>query len=187
MSRLAKAPAAFTLVELLVVIAILSLLMALVIPGVRGALDRARKVQCLNNLRQIGLATHMYMSDRNDSQLPPEGPVRSTEEVMRQLSTYLPRGPIRHRTVWYCPASPSRSWVYWYAVNPATHGAHMELFEAGPSRIPYHFDRGGVPGNAGTPTTPRQAWHDDQYNVLFVDGRAQTTASNVLVEALSLR
>ena len=53
---------AFTLIELLVVIAIIAVLIALLLPAVQAAREAARRAQCLNNLKQIGLALHNYHS-----------------------------------------------------------------------------------------------------------------------------
>jgi prepilin-type N-terminal cleavage/methylation domain-containing protein/prepilin-type processing-associated H-X9-DG protein len=61
----------FTLIELLVVIAIIAVLIALLLPAVQAAREAARRAQCVNNLKQIGLALHNYHSV-NDS-LPPGG------------------------------------------------------------------------------------------------------------------
>ena len=61
----------FTLIELLVVIAMIAVLISLLLPAVQAAREAARRASCVNNLKQLGLALHNYISV-NDT-LPPGG------------------------------------------------------------------------------------------------------------------
>jgi prepilin-type processing-associated H-X9-DG protein/prepilin-type N-terminal cleavage/methylation domain-containing protein len=87
--------AAFTLVELLVVIAIIGILIALLLPAVQAAREAARRIQCTNHMKQVGVALHNHENDKRrlpssmTGYLPNGGPEWTGFTAQTQLLPYL--------------------------------------------------------------------------------------------------
>lgn len=105
---------AFTLIELLVVIAIIAVLAAILFPVFAQAREKARQTACASNLRQIGLAFQMYVSD-SDDKLPDRRDLK-TALGFRPWATWPPSDPrggwaveimqpyVKNTQIWSCPS-----------------------------------------------------------------------------------
>ncbi len=89
----------FTLVELLVVIAIIGILIALLLPAVQAAREAARRMNCSNNMKQLGLAMHNYIA-ANNGRFPPGSTGRYSHGLFSTLLPFLEQDIVSDTFTW---------------------------------------------------------------------------------------
>jgi prepilin-type N-terminal cleavage/methylation domain-containing protein len=96
---------AFTLIELLVVIVIIAILAAMLLPALAKAKEKANSAACVSNLKQMGLALHIYCDDNSDF-FPLASDGGSTNIWTKEISSYLPQnGNNVENHVFVCPSA----------------------------------------------------------------------------------
>ena len=207
MTRTVRLAAAFTLIELLTVVAIIGLLAGMLLSSLGRARERGRSAQCVNNLRQWGLALQLYIDDHDDF-IPRRGQgvqpltlITRPEDWFNCLPRYFNLPPysnlvamgemprVGQNSLFIDPSAKDAGSKYFlpYAMNmylsPWIRPTQHKLSEIPhPEQLAFMADAYGpysstVPSQLGYSVMAR---HQGRANVVFVDGRVQSFAGSYL-------
>ncbi len=160
--------AGFTLMELLTVIAVISIAAGILLPAVRTARERARRTSCASNLRQIGFALEIYISE-NAGRFPvcASNKTNNPEGFLTVVDLLMPS--VNSPGVFICPSDASyhieegTSYLWNRYLNGLSYDhASVYVLSGGRTYMPVLFDMDSFHGEPGS---------DASRNFLYPDGR----------------